>query len=126
MDNVEKIKIFKDKLREKIQQEMNGLVGKFIDYVLIEHVNYQKYSMVDGICHRINYGIDGNKYFCYLPETVEFIHRYNYWRTNAIYFNNNSNCWYLYNKDKKEFAEFNSLDTDTQIATLEILKNQLK
>ena len=38
-----------------------------------------------------------------------------------IFYNNKLNCWYVYNRDNDKYVEFNEMDTDGQIAMLEML-----
>ena len=42
-----------------------------------------------------------------------------------IFYDNKLNWWYVYNRDNKQYVEFGELDTDSQIAMLEMLKNHL-
>jgi hypothetical protein len=76
--------------------------------------------------YRNNFGYKDGNYYCYLPEFVEFIHRYKIWKTDIIIYNENSNWWYVYNTETKKQLEFNELDTDAQIKMLELLENRLE
>lgn len=127
MDNIESIKLLKENIRDNIYKEMNKLVSIFKDYVIVEHDNNPKYTLIGGICTRINYGSKDNEYFwCYLPEDVKFIHKNKVWRSNMIFYDDNIKWWYIYNRDNKQYVEFGEMDTDSQIAMLEMLKNHLK
>ena len=43
-----------------------------------------------------------------------------------IFYNDELNWWYVYNRDNKQYVEFDEMDTDSQIAMLEMLENYLK
>lgn len=110
MDSIETIKDLKINLREEIDKEMRSLVGKFKDYVVVEHPDNPKYSKGKYYVTRINYGvvkhiypvcppIFGNKeddnYYCYLPNHVQFVHNYNLCQSNLIFYNNKSRFWFV-------------------------------
>ena len=154
MDSIETIKDLKKNLREEIDKEMRSLVGKFKDYVVVEHPDNPKYNKGKYFVTRINYGvvkhiypdfplIFGNKeddnYYCYLPNYVQFVHNYRLWQSDLIFYNNKSRSWFVCNNDPQlkkysdeiamlelddaeKLIEFDSLDTDTQIEMLEMLK----
>ncbi len=123
MDSIEKIKDLKENLREVIDKEMRGLVRKFKDYVVVDHPDNSKYQIIEGVCTRINYGCEGNRYYYYwLAPDLEFIHLHSLWRVYAIYYDDKLKWWFVYNKDKHDCTEFNELDTDAQIKMLEMLK----
>ena len=127
MDSIETIKDLKRSLRKDIDKRIRELVDKFKDYVSVdEHFGFPKHLMIEGIWYRNNYGYRDGNYYCYLPEFVEFIHRYKIWRTDVIVYNENSNWWYVYNTETKKQLEFNELDTDAQIKMLELLENRLE
>lgn len=126
MDNIESIKILKENIQNEIIIELNRQVCKFKDYVIVEHDDNQKFTLVGGICTRINYGCKDNKYFwCFLPDDIKFIHNNKKWISNMIFYNDELKWWYVYNRDNKQYVEFDSLDTDSQIAMLEMLENIL-
>ena len=127
MDNIESIKLLKENIQDNIHNELNKLVCAFKDYVIVEHDNNPKYTLVGGICTRINYGCKDNIYFwCYLPSDVKFIHNNKIWISNMIFYNDELNWWYVYNRDNKQYVEFDEMDTDSQIAMLEMLENYLE
>ncbi len=127
MDSIETIKDLKRSLRKDIDKRIRGLVDKFKEYVSVDnHDGFPKHLIIEGMWYRNNYGYRNGNYYCYLPEFVEFIHRYKIWRTNIIIYNENFNWWYVYNKETKEQLEFNELDTDAQIKMLELLENRLE
>lgn len=90
------------------------------------------------------HGGERKNYYCYLPNEVEFIIRngYNKWRSNLIFYNDEIGAWYIYNNEDEhgcwgieypkelEFGKkivcVNELDTDTQLAILELLETILK
>lgn len=162
MDNIEKIKLSKKNLQNEIMKEMMSLVDKFKGYVTVDHKKYPKYQIIEGICTKINYGIikndypnlplklfenkENNNYYCFLPDKIEFFNKYSStrkWYSNLIFYNENLNCWFVYNNDKMgswsgyeedclkkidedKVEEFTSLDIETQIAFLEQLEKLLK
>ena len=127
MDSIETIKDSKRSLRKDIDKRIRGLVDKFKEYVSVDdHAGFPKHLMIEGIWHRNNFGYKDGNYYCYLPEFVEFIHRYKIWRTDVIVYNENLNWWFVYNTEKKEKLEFDELDTDAQIKMLELLENRLE
>jgi hypothetical protein len=127
MNSIETIKDQKRNLRKDIDKRMRGLVEKFKEYVSVDtHVGFPKHLMIEGIWYRNNFGYKDGNYYCYLPEFVEFIHRYKIWKTDIIIYNENSNWWYVYNTETKKQLEFNELDTDAQIKMLELLENRLE
>lgn len=127
MDSIETIKDLKRSLRKDIDKRIRGLVDTFKEYVSVEeHVGFPKHLMIEGVWHRNNYGYKDGNYYCYLPEFVEFIHRYKIWRTDIIVYNEKLNWWFVYNTEKKEQLEFDELDTDAQIKMLELLENRLE
>lgn len=81
-------------------------------------------------------------YYCYLPNKVEFINQYSKWCSNLIFYNDEIGAWYVYNNDHsrklweteypkeldnhEKIACINELDTDSQIAFLELLETLLK
>lgn len=115
MDSIEKIKIAKKTLQDDILKAMMNLVGMFKEYVTVDHTQYPKHQIVEGICTKINYGIikndypniplqifenkEDNNYYCFLPEKIEFYNKYSNskWYTNLIFYNNKLNCWFVYN-----------------------------
>ena len=158
MDSIESIKVLKENIREEIEQEMMKISDRFKEYVRVEHANNPKYTMGEYFITRINYGIkthifpniqpifddiEGDNYYCYLPNIVKFLCGHELWNTNLIFYNNKSNSWFIYNCDPfkekfslskldaldldcvDKFVEFSSLDTDTQIVFLEQLKKLL-
>ena len=126
MDSIETIKDLKRSLRKDIDKRIRGLVDKFKEYVSVDdHAGFPKHLIIEGMWHRNNYGYKDGNYYCYLPEFVEFIHRYKIWRTNIIVYNEKHNWWFVYNKEKKEQLEFDELDTDAQVKMLELLENRL-
>ena len=127
MDSIETIKDLKRSLRKDIDKRIRGLVDKFKEYVSVDnHVGFPKHLMIEGMWYRNNFGYKDGNYYCYLPEFVEFIHRYNIWRTNIIVYNEKLNWWFVYNTEKKERLEFDELDTDAQVKMLELLENRLE
>ena len=127
MNNIDTIKDVKYNLRKDIDKRIRGLVEKFKKFVSVdEHFGFPKHVMIEGIWYRNNYGCKDNNYYCYLPEFVEFIHRYKIWRTNVIFYNEKADWWFIYDADKKKHIEFDTLDTDAQIKVLELLENRLE
>lgn len=127
MYNIESIKLLKGNLQNEIDKELNRIIIKFKEYVCVEHEDNPKFTLVDGICTRINYGCKDNIYFWYyLPGDVIFTHKNKIWRSNVIFYNNNLNWWYVYNRDNKQYIEFGEMDTDSQIKMLEMLENNLE
>lgn len=158
MDKIDEVKLLKKNLLNEIEREMMHLVSKFKEYVSVDHPDNPKHMMIEGRCTRINYGVvdsepfwppeiplhggERKNYYCYLPNKVEFINRYNKWRSNLIFYNDEIGAWYVYNNDhSRELWEteypkeldnhekivcVNELDTDTQIAFLELLETILK
>lgn len=127
MDIIEQIKLQKENIRKDINKELNNLKDNFKKYVSIENEDYLKYIFVEGICTRINYGCKENRYFwCYLPNDVLFIHLNKIWRTNMIFYDNQLDCWFVYNRDIDKYVSFDDMDTDSQIKMLENLKNNVK
>lgn len=120
--NIDSIKLLKENIQNEIDKELNRLVDPLKDYISIEHSDNPKFILVDNICTRINYGQKDNTYFwIYLPKDIIFIHLNKIWITNMIFYNNKLNCWYVYNRDNDKYVEFNEMDTDGQIAMLEML-----
>ena len=126
MDSIESIKVFKKSIHNEIAREMNRLIPKFKKYVSEEHSNNPKHVFIEGIWHRNNYGYKDNYYYCYLSDFVQFIHNYNIWRIDVIFYNDKLNRWFVYDKEKEDYTEYNELDTDSQIALLELLKKRLE
>ena len=138
MDSIETIKDLKKSLREEIDKEMMSLVGKFKDYVVVEHPDNPKPIMIEGVWYRNNYGVvdsqpfwppeiplnrgERKNYYCYLSEYVQFIHRYRIWRSDVIFYNDEIGGWFVYDRENKEYTGFEELDTDAQIEMLEMLK----
>lgn len=138
MDSIETIKDLKENLREEIDKEMRSLVGKFKDYVVVEHPDNPKPIMIEGVWYRNNYGVVDSKpfwppeiplnrgerknYYCYLSDYVQFIHRYRIWRSDVIFYNDEIGGWFVYDRENKEYTGFEELDTDAQIKMLEMLK----
>ena len=122
MDYIEPIKDLRDRLREQIDKQMRSLVSKFKDYVVVNHPDNPKYQMIEGLCTRINYGCEGNRYYYYwLAPFVEFIHLHRLWSVYAIFYDDKLKWWFVYDKEKRAYTEFNELDTDAQIQMLELL-----
>ena len=44
---------------------------------------------------------------------------------NIIFYHDKFKCWFVYDKDEKEYTAFEALDTDSQIAFLAMLDNFL-
>lgn len=126
MNSIESIKLLKENIQDEIDNELNRIVCEFKDYVTKEHENNPKFTLIEGICTRFNYGSKDNTYFwCYLPNDIKFIHNNKICKTNMIFFNDELKCWCVYNRDIKTHLEFNEMDTDSQIAMLEMLENHL-
>lgn len=124
--DIESIRNLKGNLQNNIDEELNRIIIDFKEYVSVEHDDNPKFTLVDGICTRINYGCKDETYFwCYLPNDINFIHLNKIWRSNMIFYDNKLNWWYVYNRDNKQYVEFGELDIDSQIAMLEMLKNHL-
>ena len=64
-------------------------------------------------------------FFCQII-LLRFTHKNKIWRSNVIFYNNNLNWWYVYNRDNKQYVEFGEMDTDNQIKMLEMLENNLE
>jgi hypothetical protein len=126
MDSIESIKVLKENIHNEIAIEMNCLIPKFKKYVSEEHSNNPKHVFIEGIWHRNNYGYKDNYYYCYLSDFVQFIHNYSIWRIDVIFYNDKLNWWFVYDKEKEKYTEYNELDTDSQIALLELLKKRLE
>ena len=152
MKEIDKVKKLREKVREEIKREMKNLVDEFKEYVGVDHPDNPKYTKGKYYVTRINYGIIkhiypdfplifGNKeddnYYCYLPNYVQFVHNYKLRQSNLIFYNNKSKTWFVCDQSDKKFSfshdtlelddltkliEFSSLDTDTQIKMLEMLK----
>ena len=114
--DIEKIKLAKKSLQDEIMKEMMSLVDMFKEYVTIDHTEYPKHQIIEGICTRVNYGIikndypniplpqfenkEDNNYYCFLPEKIEFYTKYSKsskWYTNLIFYNNKLGGWFIYN-----------------------------
>ena len=119
MDDIDKFKNLKENLRTKIDEEMNNLVTKFKEYVVVDHPEYSKYVMIENIWYRNNYGCEQDRYYYYLPVDIYFKKHYSLWRTTAIFYDDKYKWWFIYNKDHNNTTEFSELDTDTQIEILE-------
>ena len=120
MDNIDKFKDLKENLRATIDEEMYNLVPKFKEYVAVDHPEYSKHVMIEGIWYRNNYGCEKDRYYYYyLPVDIYFKKHYSLWRTTAIFYDDKYQWWFIYDKDHNKATEFSELDTDTQIATLE-------
>ena len=66
--DIESIRILKGNLQNNIDEELNRIIIDFKEYVSVEHDDNPKFTLVDGICTRINYGCKDERYFwCYLP-----------------------------------------------------------
>ena len=126
MDKIEILKSQKENLQEVIYKELDNLTEMFKEYVVIEHQDYPKHIMIENIWYRNNYGCKDNMYYYWLPNDVFFVHRYSLWKSTAIYYDDNLNCWFVYNKEKENYTEFNSLDINSQIAILEQIYKFLK
>ena len=119
-----KISDAKRNVREQIVLAMWRSVDWFKDYVTSEdeHENYPKQVSIEGKYVRTNYGCEKDNYFyCFLPVFVQFIYENRYWRSDLIFYDDKIKCWFVYDGDKKEYVTFEALDTDSQIAFLEIL-----
>ena len=126
MGNIESIKSLKENIQNEIYKELENLVPKLMDYVSVEHDNNPKFTLVEGICTRINYGSKAKTYFwCYLPKDIQFIHLNTIWRTNMIFYSDRADWWFVYNRDNKQYVEFDEMDIDNQISMLEMLENIL-
>ena len=126
MDSIESIKVLQETIQNEIARELNLLIPKFKKYVSEEHLNNPKHVFIEGIWHRNNYGYKDNCHYCYLSDFVQFIHNYNIWRIDVIFYNDELNWWFVYDKEKEKYTEYNELDTDSQIVLLELLKKRLE
>ena len=120
MSNIDKINLSKKNLQEEILKEMMSLVDKFKEYVSVDHPENPKYTMIEGVCSKINYGIVkdeypniplqpfenkvDNNYYCFLPNKIYFLNQYKIWCSNLIFYNNKLNCWFVYNNDNEKFS----------------------
>lgn len=126
MDSIESIKVLKKSIHNEIAREMNRLIPKFKKYVSEEHSDNPKHVLIEGIWYRNNYGYDNNCYYCYLSDFIQFIHINEIWQINVIFYNDKLNWWFVYDKEKEKYTEYNDLDTDSQIALLELLNKRLE
>ena len=114
----------RDKVRNEIVLRMRGNVEWFKKYVTaLDHDDYSPFTEIDGKV-RTNYGVNNEKYFCYLPENdILFIHKNSMWRADMIFFHDEIKCWFVRNSEEKKSVAFDALDTDTQIAFLDLLES---
>ena len=114
------IERLKENVREQIVLAMRRRVSTFKDYVttVVLEFRHPEYELI----MNTDYGCkDDNRYYCYLPKTDQFIYLDNCGYSNLLIFNDKIKCWFAYDKDKKETVTFEALDTDAQIAFLNML-----
>ena len=114
------IQRLKENVREQIVLAMRRRVFAFKDYVTADmsEFKHREYELIKDT----DYGRkDDNMYYCYLPKTDQFIYLDNSGYSNLLIFNDKIKCWFAYDKDKKEKVTFEALDTDAQIAFLNML-----
>lgn len=105
-----------------------------INYGVVKHI-YPDFPLIFG-------NNEDDNYYCYLPNHIQFVHNYKLWRSNLIFYNNKSQSWFVCKNDPRlkkslteierlelddaeKLIEFSSLDTDTQIKMLEMLKKYI-
>ena len=119
MEDLVKIENLKEKVREEIVLAMRRRVEDFKYYVTCnknyEHPEREFIKDKDYGCK------DGKYYYWSLPNAVQFIYQNSHWCSNGIFFNDKIKCWFVRDKDKKGPVTFEALDTDSQIACLEML-----
>lgn len=119
---MESIKYLRKNLQNEIKQKMADLTEGFKSYTIGDHKDFQKHVMINGIWYRNNYGHDQNEtFYLYLPEYVKFIHNNENWNCDVIYYNNNKDEWYIYDKKLSKYMPFCNMNIDSQIMMLEML-----
>ncbi len=119
---MESIKYLRENLQNEIEQKMADLTEGFKSYTIGNHKNYTKHVMIDGVWYRNNYGRDQNEnFYIYLPDFVKFIHNNENWNCDVIYYNNNKDVWYIYDKGLNKYMPFNNMNIDSQIMMLDLL-----
>lgn len=127
-DNIiDRLKEYKGKIQNRIEKEMHNLVPKFKEYVREDHPEYPKHILIEGIWYRNTYGCENDRYYYFwIKKDIQFRHRYNLWEATALYYDDKHKWWYVYDKNKNQYAEFTSLDVEPQTEILEQLYNLLK
>lgn len=117
---IKKVNTLQRELQEAIVLTMLKYVAPFKQYVTAEEDYYvSKHLTIEGREGKINYGCAKDKYYyCFLPNTVQFIYEGSLWHSNLIIFNDKIKCWFAYDIEKKEKVAIQALDTDSQIAFL--------
>lgn len=119
---MESIKYLREDLQNEIEKKMADLTEGFKSYTIGDHKNYSKHVMLDGVWYRNNYGRDQNEnFYIYLPNFVEFMYQNKVWNCDVIYYNDNNNVWYVYDKEQKTYMPFNNMNIDSQIMMLDLL-----
>ena len=109
----------KEKVRDEICLAMRRRVERFKGLLTSDmHYNHPEFEYIKDQ----HYGCKDDKlYYCSLPERVQFIYKNSQWSSNRLIFNDDLKCWGVRDKDTKKVAVFEVLDTDAQIAILEML-----
>lgn len=109
----------KDKVRDEICLAMRRRVELFKE--LLTSDKYSNHPEFEYIKDQ-HYGCKDDKlYYCLLPERVQFIYKNSLWSSNKLIFNDDLKCWGVYDNDKKKVVVFEALNTDAQIAILNML-----
>lgn len=126
MRQIYNIAKLQEKTREEIVLSMRRYVDLFKKFVINDNYDYPKHVSIEGKYKRTQYGCEKDiYYYCFLPGRVQFIHEDSHWRSNLIFFNDKIKCWFVYDKDKKEYVTFEAMDTDSQIAFYSMLDELL-
>lgn len=117
-DVIEVLKL-KDKVRDEICLAMRRRVEWFKG--LLTSDKYYNHSEFEYTKDK-HYGCKDDKlYYCLLPERVQFIYKNSQWSSNRVIFDDELKYWMVYDNDKKKSVAFEALNTDTQIAILQML-----
>ena len=114
----------KRKIREDLVLAMFRRIESFKFYVT-DTERYYKHPEREYIRDE-HYGCkDDIKYYFLLPNTVQFIYQNNHGHSDLLFFNDKLQCWFVIDKEKKEKVTFTALDTDAQIAILDMIDHFL-
>lgn len=118
-NNVIQVLKLKEKVRDEICLAMRRRVELFKELLTSDkHYIHPEFEYIKDR----HYGCkDDTLYYCSLPERVQFIYKNSQWSSNRVIFNDEFKYWGVYDKDTKEVAVFEALDTDAQIAILKML-----
>ena len=125
-----KIRQLQENAREEVVLAMRRRVGVFKWYVTgnskSEHLGCLFIEGYEGNYYFVkdkHYGCKDDYYYCFFPVPVQLVYQNSHLSSNCIFFNDRFKCWFVYDEVKNEFVTFEALDTDTQIAFLEMLDN---